>query len=165
MDRIIRVERVSDRVIAVDLVIGEQIVKVVSCYAPQTGRSQIEKEGLWKQVQGVIMNTDINQEVIVDGDMNGHIGQVDNGFHEAHGNFDYSTRNAGERILEFAEAMGYVVTSTLFKKRYSHLVTYESGRNKTTVDMILIKREHKKRIMNTKVEYQERNVSMDTILW
>ena len=35
MDRIIRVKRVSDRVIAVDLVIGEQIVKVVSCYAPQ----------------------------------------------------------------------------------------------------------------------------------
>ena len=73
-DRIIRVQRISDRVIAVDLVIGEQIVKVV---------------------------------------------------------------------------MGYVVTSTLFKKRQSHLVTYESGGNKTAVDMILIKREHKKRIMNT----------------
>ena len=55
------------------------------------------------------------------------------------------------RILEFAEAMGYVVTSTLFKKRQSHLVTYESGGNKTAVDMILIKGEHKKRIMNTKV--------------
>ena len=44
-DRIMRVERISDRVIAVDLVIGEQIVKVVSCYTPQAGRSQIEKEG------------------------------------------------------------------------------------------------------------------------
>ena len=65
VDRIIRVERVSDRVIAVDLIIGEQIVKVVLCYAPQTGRSQIEKEGFWRQVEGVIMNTDINQEVIV----------------------------------------------------------------------------------------------------
>ena len=43
-DRIIRVERISDRVIAVDLVIGEQIVKVVSCYSPQAGRSQIEKD-------------------------------------------------------------------------------------------------------------------------
>ena len=140
-DRIIRVERISDRVIAVDLVIGEQIVKVVSCYAPQTGRSQIEKEEFWRQVEGVIMNTDINQEVIVGGDMNGHVGQVANGFHEAHGNFGYGTRNAkGERILEFAEAMGYVVTSTLFKKRQSHLVTYESGGNKTAVDMILIKR-------------------------
>ena len=65
--------------------------------------------------------------------------------------FGYGIRNAeGERILEFAEAMGYVVTNTLFKKRQSHLVTYESGGYNTAVDMILIKREHKKRIMNTK---------------
>ena len=151
-DRIIRVERISDRVIAVDLVISEQIVKVVSCYTPQIGRSQIEKEGFWRQVEGVIMNTDINQEVIVGGDMNSHVGQVANGFHEVHGNFGYGTRNAeDERILEFAEAMGYVVTNTLFRIRQSHLVTYESGGNKTAVDMILIKRVHKKRIMNTKV--------------
>ena len=123
---------------------------MVLCYAPQTGRSQIEKEEFLRQVEGVIMNTGINQEVIIGGDMNGHVGQVANGFHEAHGNFGYGTRNAeDERILEFAEAMGYVVTSTLFKKRQSHLVTYESGGNKTAVDMILIKREHKKRIMNT----------------
>ena len=108
--------------LAVDLVIGEQIVKVVSCYAPQAGRKEgrIEKEEFWRQVEGVIMNTDINQEVIVGGDMNGRVGQVANGFHEAHGNFGYGTRNAeGERILEFAEAMGYIVTNTLFKKRQS----------------------------------------------
>ena len=143
-DRIIRVERISDRVIAVDLVIGEQIVKVVSCYALQAGRSQIEEEEFWRQVEGVIMNTNINQEVIVGGDMNGHVGEVANEFHEAYGNFGYGTRNAeGERILEFEEAMGYVVTSTLFKKRQSHLATYESGGNKTAVDMILIKREQK----------------------
>ena len=98
-DRIIRVERISDRVIAVDLVIGEQIFKVVSCYAPQTGRSQIEKEEFWRQVEVVIMNTDINQEVIVGGDMNGHIGQVANGFHETHGNFGFGTRNA--KVREF----------------------------------------------------------------
>ena len=69
-----------------------------------------------RQIEGVIMNTDINQEVIIGGDMNGHVGEVANGFHEAHGNFGYGTRNAGERILEFAEAMVYVVTNTLFKK-------------------------------------------------
>ena len=93
---------------------------MVPCYAPQTGRSQIEKEEFWRQVEGVIMNTDINQEVIVGGDMNGHVGQVANGFHETHGNFGYGTRNTeGERILEFAEAIGYVFTSTLFKKRQS----------------------------------------------
>ena len=39
----------SVTVFAVDLVIGEQIVKVVSCYAPQAGGSQIEKEEFWRQ--------------------------------------------------------------------------------------------------------------------
>ena len=34
-------------------------------------------------------------------------------------------------------------------------MTYESGGNKTAVDMILIKRKHKKRIMNTKVIPEE----------
>ena len=126
-DRIIRVERISDRVIAVDLVIGEQIVKVVSCYAPQAGRSQIEKEEFWRQVEGVIMNTDINQEVIVGGDMNGHVGQVANGFHEVHGNFGYGTRNAGERILEFAEAMGYQVE--VMKKQAETLDSKEGRQN------------------------------------
>ena len=42
-----------------------------------------------------------------------------------------------------------MLSPTLFKKRQSHFVTYESGGNKTAVDMILINREHKKRI-NTK---------------
>ena len=86
------------------------------------------------------MSTGVNQEVIIGGDMNGHVGQVANGFHEAHGNFGYDIINAGERILEFAGAMGYVVTSTLFKKRLSHLVIHKSGGNKTAVDMILKER-------------------------
>ena len=72
MDRIIRVERIIDRVITVDLVIGEQVAKVVSCYVLLAGRSQIEKEEFWRQVERVIMNTCINQEVIIGGDMNGH---------------------------------------------------------------------------------------------
>ena len=100
VDRIIRVERISGRVI------GEQIVEVVSCYVPQTGRSQIKKEEFWRQVEGVIMNTGINQEVIVGRHMNDHVGQVANGFHEVHGNFGYGTRNTGERILEIFRGNG-----------------------------------------------------------
>ena len=38
-----------------------------------TGRSQIEKEKFWRQVEGAIMSTGIHQEVIIGGDMNGHM--------------------------------------------------------------------------------------------
>ena len=44
-----------------------------------------------------------------------------------------------------------MLSPALCLRKDSHLVTYKSGGNKTAVDMILIKREHKKRIMNTKV--------------
>ena len=65
--------------------------------------------------------------------LNGHVGQVVNGFHEAHGNFGYGTRNAeGENFRVCRGNGGYVVTSTLFN------VTYESGGYKTAVEMILI---------------------------
>ena len=68
---------------------------------------RFEKEEFWRQVEAVIMNTDINQEVIVGGDMNGHVGQVANGFHEAHGNFGYGTRNTeGERIFRVCRGNG-----------------------------------------------------------
>ena len=44
-----------------------------------------------------------------------------------------------------------MLSPALCLRKDSHLVIYESGGNKTAGDMILIKREHKKRIMNTKV--------------
>ena len=114
---------------------------MVSCYAPQAGRDLSEKEAFWKQVEGVAMSAGDKDKIILGGDMNGHVGQVANGYQETHGGFGYGTRNKdGERILEFSEAMGYCVTNTLFKKQHSHLVTYESGGNRTAIDMILVKK-------------------------
>ena len=48
-----------------------------------------------------------------------------------------------------------MLSPALCLRKDSHLVTYESGGNKTAVDMIPIKREHKKRIINTKVIQQQ----------
>ena len=44
-----------------------------------------------------------------------------------------------------------MLSQALCSRKDSHLVTFESGGNQTAIDMILIKREHKKRIMNTEV--------------
>ena len=47
----------------------------------------------------------------------------------------------GERILEFAAAHNLVVSNSLFTKRESHLVTYQSGNNQSQIDYILVKRD------------------------
>ena len=42
--KVVGVERFKDRVMKVNIVIGDVVWKVVSCYCPQPGRAVIEKE-------------------------------------------------------------------------------------------------------------------------
>ena len=55
-----------------------------------------------------------------------------------HGGFGFGNRNKeGERLLEFGTATDMVVCNTLFRKRLSRLITYESGGCQTQIDYIL----------------------------
>ena len=67
----------------------------------------------------------------------------------SHGGYGFGTRNEeGERILEFSEATGMVVGNTLFKKRESQLVTYESGKQRSAIDFLLIRKEDRVLLKN-----------------
>jgi len=69
--------------------------------------------------------------VVLDGDMNGHVGSSNVGSDWTHGCFGY-----GEKcrwILEFADGLDVVICSTLFMKLESQLVTYAAGPVKSTV--------------------------------
>ena len=57
----------------------------------------------------------------------------------------------GERLLEFAVANELVVGNPWFKKKFEHLVTYQSGDCKTQIDYILHKRSFRKMVSNAKV--------------
>ena len=66
--------------------------------------------------------------VIVGGDLNGHVGAAADGYDGVHGGMGYGDRNAaGERILEFGDAVGLVICNTFFRKTSNQLVTYGSG--------------------------------------
>ena len=50
------------------------------------------------------------------------------GYEGVHGGFGFGSRDKeGERLLEFGTATDMVVCNTLFSKRLSRLITYESG--------------------------------------
>ena len=62
-----------------------------------------------------------------------------------HGGFGFGSRNKeGERLLEFGTATDMVVCNTLFRKRLSRLITYESGGCQTQIDYILVRQEGSK---------------------
>ena len=86
------------------------------------------------------------------GDWNGHVGEAAGEFREVHGGHGFGIRNAeGRRILEFAVANNLIIGNTRFIKRDSHLITYESGGNKSQIDYVLFPRKLHRFVTNVKV--------------
>ncbi|GJY05232.1 leucine--tRNA ligase [Tanacetum coccineum] len=113
-DKVVQVIRISDRIMLVRLVIEEEMINVISAYAPQ---------------------------LIIAGDLNGHIGAIADGFSSVHGGFRYGVRNdEGRTILEFDAAHDLVVVNSFFKKRDAHLITFHSGDHDTQIDYMLVRK-------------------------
>ena len=68
----------------------------------------------------------------------------------------------GEIILEFVAAHILVVSYSLFTKRESHLVTYQSGENQ--IDYILVKRQNIKLVRDVKTIPSEECVTQHKLL-
>ena len=119
---------VNERIIYVKLVIGKQIVNIVSAYAPQVGLSVEEKDYFWNSFIIVLSGIHKQESIFIGSDMNGNVGRDADGYGGVHGGMGFGTRNTeGVRILEFGDAVGMVVCNTFFKKEDSKLITYQSN--------------------------------------
>ena len=73
----------------------------------------------------------------------------------------------GEAVLEVAVAHDLVICNALFCKKEEHLATYVAMQEKSQIDLMLVRREDKRRCRNCKVipsqweEGQHRLVVMD----
>ena len=152
IDKIFDIKRVNDRIMMIKLTVGRTVVTILSLYAPQIGLDNHCKDSFYDDLRSIIANLGEEEIVIPCGDWNGHIGQVAAGYENTHGGYGYGERNTeGERILEFALAYDMVVANSFFKKRESHLITYQSGKSKTQVDYFLFKRRDLKLVQDIKV--------------
>jgi hypothetical protein len=94
----------------------------------------------------------ISEKLFIGGDLNGHVGSTRVGFDGAHGGFGYGSRNQeGNGILNFALAYDLFIMNTLFRKRVSHLVTFNSGQHCSQIDFILVRREDMHACLDCKV--------------
>ena len=151
-DRIIEVQRASDRILLIKIILGKSVFSFISVYAPQSGLSAVIKERFYDQLQGVVAKVPNSENLLIVGDWNGHAGAAAGVYSTVHGSQAYGTRNAeSDQMLEFATANDLRVGSTWFKKRDSHLVTYSSGGNQTQIDYILYRRGFSRFVSNVKV--------------
>ena len=138
IDKVVEVTRVNERLMMVKLIVGKCLMNVVAAYAPQTGRSQEEKDDFWEAVLKLIEGIKKTERIMLGGDLNGHVGKEGDGYEGVHGGQGCGMRNAeGERILELCEAAGMIVSDTQFRKADSKLISYSSGGFNTTVDYLM----------------------------
>ena len=133
IDGVVNVVRVNERIMCVKLVIGKQIVNIVSTYAPQVGLSAEEKDDFWDSFIIVLSGIPKQESICIGSNMNGHVG--------VHGGMGFGTRNTeGKRILEFGDAVGMVVCNTFFKKEDSKLITYQCGDNRSMINYLMVRK-------------------------
>ncbi|XP_058222975.1 uncharacterized protein LOC131332697 [Rhododendron vialii] len=73
-DSIATVTRKGDQIILVKLVIGENIVNIISAYASQVGLNDLIKEQFWEQMDDVVQGIPFGKKLFIEGDFNGHVG-------------------------------------------------------------------------------------------
>ena len=119
----------------------KKLVNVVAAYAPQVGRSTEEKDKFWWDMMELVASYGQGEEVVIGGDLNGHVGNTAEGYEEVHGGYGYGNRNEeGERILEFCDALEMNIGNTWFSQEENKRITFESGGIKSMIDYLLMRK-------------------------
>ena len=165
IDKVIEVKRVNHRLMMLKILVGKRTVSIVSCYAPQQGLTELEKDRFYDDLISLISVLSEDELVMLGGDLNGHVGRNTDGYEGIHGGYGYGNRNReGERILELGAALDMVVCNTFFKKRDSRLITYVSGNSKTQIDYIMVRNKDRKFLKDVKVISGEEIVQQHQLL-
>ena len=85
IEKVLEVKRISERIIALRVMVGKRALNLICVYAPQVGREFEEKEEFYITMGKVIAAVDACEHLVVCGDLNGHVGTTTDGFEGVHG--------------------------------------------------------------------------------
>ena len=93
-----------------------------------------------------------NERILVGADLNGHVGEGNNGDEECMGRHGLGKiNNEGQAVVDFAKRRELAITNTYFVKKPAHRVTYSSGGHNSQVGYIMVRRRRIKEMVDTKV--------------
>ena len=154
IEKVFDVQRVSDRIILVKLIVGQHAVTFLFVYAPQSGLSGEVKDLFFDQLHAVTARIPKSEFLIPCGDWNSNVGPAGSRYREEYGGMGYSRPEPdveGERTLVYALAFNLLLGNTCFKKHTSHLIMYKSRNVAMQIDFILFHRTMGKLVTDIKV--------------
>jgi len=127
-------------------------VLLVQCLDIQQNRYSSQKTSQYSYENDTKLGNPDTKNIIIGGDLNGHVGARRDGYESAHGGRGYGTRNnEGESILNAATAYDLAVANTFFKKREEHRITSKSAASRTQIDYFLVHCSGLQEVRNCKV--------------
>ena len=85
VDSVVEVEKHSERVLILKMVLDNSLINVITVYAPHSGKPKEEKENFWKELFHLVSCIPQKKMVAIAGDMNGHVGSNSVGYDGTHG--------------------------------------------------------------------------------
>ncbi|XP_063590237.1 craniofacial development protein 2-like [Penaeus indicus] len=150
--RVMEVQRPSDRLMTIKVLAGKSLINIVSGYAPQIGCEDQEKEEFKEQLEQSVREIPEIEEIILGADLNCHVGETGGGYEACHGGIGYSPRNKeGERMIKILGSLELVLVNTGFKKRDEHLTTYRSGDSSSQIVFLVVRKRTRKNMRDAKV--------------
>ena len=111
-----------------------------------------EKEAFWLDLDETVEKIPKNKRIVVRADLNGHVGEGNNGNEECMGRHELGRKNNEEQaVVNFAKRMELAITNTYFVKKPAHRVTYKSSGRSLQVDDVMVRRQKVKEVIDTKV--------------
>ncbi|XP_057526360.1 uncharacterized protein LOC130805594 [Amaranthus tricolor] len=116
----VEVRRCNDGIMLVRIIVGEEVISIISAYGPQVGLDEEVKREFLDNLGDLKDTIPADEKVFIGGDFNGHIGKETINYNSVHGGFVYGVRNeSGEILLEFALAKEFIIANSILERRMS----------------------------------------------
>ena len=104
VDRMVEVERTSDRLISMKLKVDGMLIDIVSAYEPQVECDEEDKEAFWADPEEVVGKIMRDERLVIGADLNAHVGEGNTNDEEAMAKHVFGRRNLeGQTVVDFAK--------------------------------------------------------------
>ena len=113
-----------------------------------------EKDEFYNQLQDTVSSCNRNDMIVVVGDWNAKVGNNNTNRKELIGKFGIGIMNDnGERLCDFCNANGFIITGTIFSRKDIHKLTWRSpdGRTVNQIDHVLVNGNMRTSIFDTRI--------------